>query len=222
MNQTPQVLRADALFLFLQVAMLATSSLTPSCAIISYRHDGPTAARAGARPETLYYRVKPLEGVSMGSGLDALKHSMRENEVFAKTELVDGPTALGISVDVQTLWVPPSIGALVYGYVDLALLFLLPLYSDSMGYDVQYKVQVNGQKIRIYEYPIRRTVFAWLPVLPVVWANLLTESEADAFAEVTHRFFQDATRDGAFDSRAPLPSPSASVGTPSATLAHSR
>ncbi|HYS82637.1 MAG TPA: hypothetical protein VEM76_18150 [Anaeromyxobacteraceae bacterium] len=138
--------------------------------------------------------------------MDEIKRAMKQNEVFARSELGDAPTSSGVSIDVNALWIPPSIPAVVYGYVDVGLLGLLPLYSDSMGYDVQYTVFLDGRKIRIYEYPIRRKVFMWLPVLPFVWVNLLTEAESEAFAGVTRRFFSDASRDGAFQGRDALPS----------------
>ena len=194
--------------LFRGASLLAALVLAPACAIVSYRYQG-AEGRSSSRGETLYYRIKPFQGISMG-GIDDLKRSMRQNGVFDHAELVDAPTAKGVSVEVEASWVPPSLAALVYGYVDLGLLFALPLYSDSMGYDVQYKVYVNGQKARIYEYPIRRTVFAWLPVLPFVWANAFTDSEGEAFAAVTRRFFVEASRDGAFDGRLSLP-PAASA-----------
>ena len=92
----------------------------------------------------------------------------------------------------------------------------LPLYSDSMGYDVQYTVYLNGQKVRIYEYAIRRRVFMWLPVLPFAWVNLFTNDETDAFAAITQRFFTEASRDGAFDGRGTLPSAPAPVSSPQA------
>ncbi|HEX7624093.1 MAG TPA: hypothetical protein VF400_11030 [Anaeromyxobacteraceae bacterium] len=186
------------------VALLVLSAVGSGCAVVSYRHDDPAGARPAQRTQTMYYRVRPLQGISMG-GVDEIKRAMKRNEVFARSEMGDAPTSRGVSIDVNAMWIPPSIPAMVYGYVDVGLLGLLPLYSDSMGYDVQYTVYLDGRKIRIYEYPIRRNVFMWLPVLPFVWINLLTESESDAFAGVTRRFFSDASRDGAFDGRDALP-----------------
>jgi hypothetical protein len=188
------------------LALAAMATLGTSCAIVSYRHPDAPTERPAPRGDALYYRVQPLQGISMG-GMDELKRSMKKNDVFAAAELVDEPTARGVCVDVHALWVPPSIGALAYGYVDLSLLAALPLYSDSMGYDVQYTVYVDGRKIRLYEYPIRRRVFMWLPLLPFAWVNLLTENETDAFSAVTRRFFFEASRDGAFDGRGALPPP---------------
>ena len=179
-------------------AAVLLAALGSSCAVVSYRHDDAPTGRPAPRAGTLYYRVEQPQGPSMG-GVDEVKRQLRKNPVFAETELVDQPSARGVCVDVQPVWIPPSIGALVYGYIDIGLIGLLPLYSDSMGYDVRYIVYVNGQKTRIYEYPIRRRVFMWLPVLPFAWVNLLTNYETDAFAAVTARFFFEADRDGAFD-----------------------
>lgn len=187
------------------IALVVLLAVGPACAVVSYRHDDAPSSRPPPRSETLYYKVRPLQGVSMG-GIDALKRAMKENEVFARSELGDIPASQGVSVDVYAQWLPPSLGAMVYGYVDLSLLAILPLYSDSMGYDLQYTVYRDGRKIRIYEYPVRRRVFMWLPVLPFVWVNLLTGNETDAFADVTRRFFFEASRDGAFDGRDALPS----------------
>jgi hypothetical protein len=186
-------------------AMIAlVASACAGCAVVSYRHDEMPPEHPAPRTETMYYRVRPLQGLSMG-GMDELKRSMKRNGVFANTELVDAPTQRGVSVDVHAIWVPPSLGAMVYGYVDVSLLGLLPLYSDSMGYDVQYTVYRDGQKVRIYEYAIRRRVFMWLPVLPFAWVNLLTGDETDAFSAITQRFFLEASRDGSFDGRSTLP-----------------
>lgn len=186
------------------VTLLALSALGSGCAVVSYRHDDASGTRPAQRVETMYYKVRAVQGLSMG-GVDGLKRAMKQNEVFARSEMGDAPTSRGVSVDVNAVWVPPSIPAAVYGYVDLSLLGLLPLYSDSTGYDMQYTVYRDGRLIRIYEYPIRRKVFVWLPVLPFAWVNLFTESESEAFAEVTRRFFFEASRDGAFDGRDALP-----------------
>jgi hypothetical protein len=200
--------------LLLRVAMLAVvASVCSSCAVVSYRHDDMPRDRPAPRGDTIYYRIRPLEGLSMG-GMDELKRSMKTNEIFARAELVDAPTDRGVSVDVHAIWVPPSLGAMVYGYIDVSLLGLLPLYSDSMGYDVQYTVYRDGQKVRIYEYTVRRRVFMWLPVLPFAWVNWLTNDETDAFSAVTQRFFLEASRDGAFDGRGALrsaPAPAAAA-----------
>jgi hypothetical protein len=75
-----------------------------------------------------------------------------------------------------------------------------------MGYDVKFHVFVDGKPTRDYEYQIRTRVFAWLPVLPFVWINLLTDGEEDAFTAVARRFFIEAQRDGAFNAP-PAPSP---------------
>jgi hypothetical protein len=194
------------------MALVTTAALgSSSCAILSYRYDAPPPEHPTRRADVLYFRIEQLQGLSMG-GIDELKHSMKTNAVFAQSELVDAVPGRGVAVNVKAVWVPPSLGAAVYGYVDIALLALLPLYSDSMGYDVAYTVFVDGKRIRYYEYPIRRRVFMWLPVLPFVWINLLTSSEGDAFAGVTHHFFDDAVRDGAFEGRNPLP-PAAPLAT---------
>jgi hypothetical protein len=197
------------------LALLLLASLGSGCAVVSYRHDTPAEMRPAPRSETMYYRVRPLQGLTMG-GLDELKRAMKQNEVFQRSEMGDAPSPRGISVDVNPVWVPPSLPAAVYGYVDLSLLALLPLYSDSTGYDMQYTVYLDGRKIRIYEYPIRRKIFMWLPVLPFAWVNLMTENESEAFAEVTRRFFADASRDGAFDGRNALPSEPNPTAAPAA------
>jgi hypothetical protein len=197
--------------LFRVVAACVAGVVLSSCAIIGYHYDDPPPGSPTARGDTLYYRVRPLNGLTMG-GYDQLKRSIRDNGVFARVELVDASTARGVTVDVTAVWVPPSLGALVYGYIDLGLLFLLPIYSNSMGYDVQFKVLVDGKATRLYEYPIRRRVFAWLPVLPFIWINAFTDAEEDAFAAVTKRFFLEAQHDGAFEPGHALPMPGAIPG----------
>jgi hypothetical protein len=43
-----------------------------------------------------------------------------------------------------------------------------------------------------FDYEVRRYGAMWLPLIAVVWANLLTASERDAFTAIAKQFFQDA------------------------------
>ena len=78
----------------------------------------------------------------------------------------------------------------------MSFLFALPSYSGTSGFVVKYHLHRDGEKVRLYEYEIRRKGFAWIPVLAVVWVNLFTASEEDAFRATTRQFFQDAKADG--------------------------
>lgn len=85
---------------------------------------------------------------------------------------------------------------MVFGYLSLATLTILPAYSGKDGYSVAYRVSVDGEPGKVYRYTIRRKVGLWLPLLPFVWVNLMTSSERDAFHATTARFLADARAEG--------------------------
>lgn len=171
-----------------------------SCAIIGYGTSPDSwDAKANTKvyDQKLYYSIGDFSGLTFG-GYDELRSILHENRVFAQSERVSTPPTKGTYLQVNTKHRDPSAGCLVWGYVSVAFIFLLPAYCGSSGFYVQYHIYKDGQEKKMYEYEIRRKAFAWLPMIAFVWVNLITSSEEDAFRAVTNQFFQDAIKDQAF------------------------
>jgi hypothetical protein len=175
---------------FLLIALLP---VLVSC-ITTYR-DFPTAmiGRAPtAKPYgTLYYHVKPFPVVNAG-GQAALDIIFRERTPFAKTRSVDDPPSQGTFCVVEVEWRPPSLPAVAFGYLSISTLTLLPAWSTHEGYIVHYRVFVNGEEKDSFNYQITRKFGLWMGLLPLVWVNLFTHSEEDAFEATAYQFFRDA------------------------------
>jgi hypothetical protein len=80
--------------------------------------------------------------------------------------------------------------------LSVATCFIVPAYSDSSGYDVDYVTYVDGSPAHHYHYEARVTGWAWVVLTPVVWVNWLTPSRSDAFSDIGHRFLDDSFQDG--------------------------
>lgn len=171
-----------------------------SCAIIGYKTN-PDSWDSKPTPkkyeQKLYYSIGDFSGLTFG-GYDQLRHILNQNRVFAQSERVSETPTKGTYLQINTKHRDPSAGCLVWGYVSAAFLFTLPAYCGTSGFYLQYHIYKDGQEKKMYEYEIRRKVFAWLPVIVLVWANLITHSEEDAFRAVTNQFFEDAVKDQAF------------------------
>src|SRR6266849_2362657 len=120
-------------FCFVFVAMCHTS--LSGCAILTYDVKPEAAWKAPntaiSQPE-LFYRIDDVQGISFG-GEQALRESILEGQHFARGEFRPEPPPSGAWLRVSTQWLPPSIGSLVWGYIALSTLFILPAYSDTSG-----------------------------------------------------------------------------------------
>lgn len=85
-----------------------------------------------------------------------------------------------------------SIYTLVFGYLGLGTLTILPFWSTEDGYDIQYEVRKDGKLVKAFQYEVRRSGFIWLPMLVVSWVNIFTYSEREAFEATAYKFFDDA------------------------------
>lgn len=181
------------------VAILAVG--TNGCAIISYDTDPKSAWDAprpkGNRQEVLYYQMVPYQGLNFG-GYEEMKRMMRRNGAFATTERVNEMPPKGLFVRATPTVREPSAPGLIWGYVAAGFFFVLPAYLGSSGFYVEYEVYRDGRSVKLYEYTVKRKVFAWLPMVLFVWANLITDDEEDAAIATVNQFFSDAERDGVF------------------------
>lgn len=165
-----------------------------SC-ITTYR-DFPATMIGQAPPSKpygmLYYHIKPFPVINAG-GQAVLDTIFRERTPFAKTRAMDEPPEDGIFCFVDVEWRPPSLPAVVFGYLSISTLTLLPAWSTHEGYVVHYRVFVNGEEKDSFNYSITRKFGLWVGLLPLVWVNLFTHSEAEAFEATANQFFHDAS-----------------------------
>jgi hypothetical protein len=191
------------------VAIGGLLALLSGCAVISY-NVRPESAWAASRPSArkggrLQYAVNKAPFLSW-DGDEDVKRFLKESAVFDEAVPASEPSKSGVHVQVNISDIDPSTRALIWAYIASGLLFVLPAYMGSGGLQVRYAVTVDGQKRKVYEYEVTRKLFAWLPLLPFIWLNFVTDSVTDALKAVTWQFFDDALRDGAFDA-APPPLP---------------
>ncbi len=139
----------------------------------------------------LSYNIKRFDILDMG-GYEKLREVFRKADFLEEADNVATMKSGGTYVEVETKWKPLSLPALVFGYISVSTLTLLPAWSTQDGYLVKYRLFVNGKEEKVFTYEITRKAGVWLLFLPLAWVNLFTYSEADAFEATAYQFFQDA------------------------------
>jgi hypothetical protein len=175
------------------VGMLLFVLVASGCAT-TYR-DFPVNALA-TKPaagtcDVMHYNVKKFDVLDVG-GYSELQTFFRDAEVCRRMVPVDEKPKKGLYVEVETHWKPITMPALVFGYLSVSTLTLLPAWSTKDGYVVKYSVYVDEKKMESYRYEITRTAGLWLGLLPFAWINLLTYNEEDAFKATSNQFVIDA------------------------------
>jgi hypothetical protein len=167
--------------------------LLSSC-IVLYR-DFPTET-IGKPPDPksydlLSYHINPFPFPNEG-GKDAL-HSVFNNQTpFANTADVTEMPHKGVFCLVDVEWKPPGMTALVFHYLSVATLTILPSWNVQESYKVRYYLYIDGENRKTFEYKITRKTGLWLGLLPVSWLNLFYYTQAEAFEATAFQFFQDA------------------------------
>lgn len=144
------------------------------------------------------YTIKKFDVLNAG-GEQAIEETLRQSPVFADAQRLyegDPVPEKGVVVDIDPAYTAPSLPAVIFGYLSVSTLTILPAYSGKDGYSVGYRVSVDGEPAKTYRYTVRRKVGLWLPLLAFIWVNLMTSSEEDAFHATTSRFLADAHADG--------------------------
>ena len=139
----------------------------------------------------MYYNVKRFDVLDMG-GYSELQDVFRNAGVCKKMVPVDTSPGKGLYVEVDTNWKPLTLPALIFGYISVSTLTILPVWSTKDGYVVKYNVYIDGQKVETYNYEITRKVGIWIGLLPFTWINLITYDEGDAFEATAYQFVSDA------------------------------
>ena len=101
-------------------------------------------------------------------------------------------TGEGVGLAIRVRDVPASDAAEAMAIVSMATATIVPAFSGSEGLDVRFEVQRQGKPAGTYEYQARRQVLIWLPLLPLVWVNLITPYRADALRGVARQFLHDS------------------------------
>lgn len=155
-------------------------------------------SRQGPGAHVAAYTIKKFDVLNAG-GEQAIEETLRESPAFADADRLyegDPVPGKGVVVEVDPNYQAPSLPAVIFGYLSVTTLTILPAYSAKDGYSVGYRVSVDGAPAKTYRYTVRRKVGLWLPLLVFIWVNLLTTSEEDAFHATTSRFLADAHADG--------------------------
>ncbi len=181
------------------IHLLLLLILTFSSCVTSYRDypviDAPTKTTNASKIK-LFYNVEPFPILEFG-GHTALKTFFKTElkSKFNDTEEIRDPKNIpqkGVYCKVTTQWAPITAPALIFGYLSMATGTLLPAWSSNEGFDVTYTLYKDGQKVKDFVYSPRRSIFLWIFTLPVIWVNLFTSSEEEAFKATSYQFLEDA------------------------------
>jgi hypothetical protein len=178
----------------MKLIFLALFVVTLSGCITTYR-DFPEAS-VGVKPqsgtcETLQFNVKRFDILDAG-GYNELREVFKKSAICTKMVPVEEKADKGLYLEVNTKWKPITLPALVFGYLSVSTLTILPAWSTQDGYIVDYDLYVDGVKKDAFKYDITRKMGLWLPLLPLAWINAFTYSESEAFAATARQFSIDA------------------------------
>ena len=141
--------------------------------------------------EKLYYMIDKFPVLDAG-GETALQRVFREKTPFEKTKRVTEVPDVGTFCHVKVDYAPLTFPALIFGYISVSTLTFLPAWSLKDGYRVSYQLYVNGEEKETYEYNIIRKFGLWLPLLSLIWVNIFTYSEGEAFEATAYQFFHES------------------------------
>lgn len=209
----PAVVRKDRgpLLFFL----LFLSTLTLSSCVLTYKTEPPVDAAATTTKNEvpIYYSIDPYDLYSRAqrnvtAGLDfpypsresyeELRRAFTETQLFSEAIAATSPPERGIFCAVDAIHHPQSKLAGGFNFASVFLLTALPAYSASSFDLIQFKLYVDGQLVKTYEYRVRKVKGTWIVFLPFAWVNFFTADRKETFAAVAHQFFVDAERDGYF------------------------
>lgn len=141
---------------------------------------------------TFSYYIYDSTGFRFFGGAAALTRVLKNENPYGSSLELDQEPQTGQYVKVVIKKVDPNIAALIFGYLGLGTLTVLPFWSTEDGYDLQYEIKKDGKLVKAFQYEVRRSGFIWLPMLVVSWVNAFTYSEKEAFEATAYKFFDDA------------------------------
>lgn len=141
--------------------------------------------------DVMYYNVKKFDILDSG-GYNKLQEYFQTTPICKTMKQADEMPQNGIYLEIEEKWKPMSMPALIFGYISVSTLTILPAWSSQDGYIVKYNLYQDGQKKETYRYEITRKGGLWLGLLPFAWINAFTYSEEDAFSATASQFWADA------------------------------
>lgn len=163
--------------------------LTQGCATYRGFPEDKVNQPPEANHDTMYYKIS---GKSMFKGFGALHEVFKESSGFKEAVMTETMPESGYFVDVKVSNVAPSMPAVTFGYVSFITYTLVPFWSTQNGNDISYELYKDGVLLESEEYEIRRKLFVWLGMLPLVWVNGITYSESEAFSASAYDFLDKA------------------------------
>ncbi len=170
-----------------RLALIFLAVSLSSCMTYRGYPDAPTVVVPGAakKIEPLHYAIN---GSAMFSGPTAIRDALVAEAPFAGVTPADGEVTQGYYLRVKIEQLSPSIPAVLFGYLSYITLTILPSWSTQDGSVLTFTLYKDGKEIRAKDYIIRRGTFVWIVMLPLLWVNLMTPSEDEAFAAATRDF----------------------------------
>ena len=147
--------------------------------------------RSSPSKKVLYFAI---EGSAMFAGPNAIRVVIAGEAPYEAVSAAEKPPATGDYLSVKIGQLPPTMPALVFGYLSYATATILPFWSTSDGSTLLFTLYRDGATVTTREYVIQRKTFIWILMLPLIWLNATTPSEEETFAASTRDFF--ATLDG--------------------------
>ena len=198
-------------FLFI---LLFSAVMLPSC-VLTYKTDPLVdgSATTTKKDVPIYYSVDPYDlyaraQANVAAGLDfpypsresyeELRRAFTETRLFSESIAATSPPERGIFCAVDAVHHPQSKLAGGFNLLSVLLLTAFPAYSASSFDLVQFKLYVDGQPVKTYEYRVKKVKGTWIVFLPFAWINFFTADRKETFSAVAHQFFRDAERDGYF------------------------
>ncbi len=148
--------------------------------------DSKIVPQENTTKETVFFKVTRFPNLSWNE--EDVKKAL-----IAKgwKEIENYPPEKGYYINVQSIQKDPSLMAVLFLYLSYATFTILPSYSGKDGANVKFSVYKDGQKYKDYDYEITRKSFVWILTLPVIWINLQTYNEIDAYKAVVDKFDLD-------------------------------
>ena len=178
----------------MRLIALMVLMLTMTGCISTYRGFSPDAIdrkQTAGNCDVMYYNVKKFDILESG-GYNKLQTFFRNAAICKTMKPADEPPAKGLYLDVEAKWKPMSMSSVIFGYISVSTLTMIPAWSTQDGYDVRYSLYRNGVKKETYNYDITRKAGLWVGLLPFAWINAFTYSEEDAFQATSNQFWTDA------------------------------
>ena len=169
------------------IAFLAPLLVSFSTGCMTYRNF-PTqspASMPAKREATLHYNI---DGSALFAGPSAIRDVLASDAPYSSLSPSDKPGNSGDFLQVKIDQSPPSMPAVVFGYISYSTLTILPFWSNQDGSILTFTLYRNGAQQESKEYLINRGTFVWLGMLPFAWVNFMTPSEADAFRACARDF----------------------------------